>query len=115
MRRLTALLGDILTFARAARGDHQVPATPAAPDPDPAFAAPILAEVRAFGTEYDALLRPCCRRFTDALYEPVLQCETRMHEHALRGQRLSNELVALVPDLVRAALRAHPLTVAQAG
>jgi len=74
---------------------------------------PILDEVRAFETNFNDILRPTFKDYSDAVHEPLIASEKRIMETAMQMQELCHELAAVAPDLIRAARRDHPLTIPQ--
>lgn len=86
---------------------------PVMPSPTADHFKPILEEVRAFGADFNDVLRPAFGAYSDAVHEPLIESEKRIMESAMKMQELCHELAVVAPDLIRAARRDHPLNIAQ--
>jgi hypothetical protein len=82
------------------------------PMPSAEHFVPVLEEVRAFGTDFHDVLRPAFMDYRNATQEPLVAAERRIMESAMKMEELCHELAVVAPDLIRAARRDHPLTIA---
>lgn len=85
------------------------------PTPSADHFTPVLEEVRAFGTDFRDTLRPAFEDYRTATQEPLIAAERRIMESAMKMEELCHELAVVAPDLIRAARRDHPLTIANIG
>lgn len=87
-------------------------AAPAAGNQDADWFAPIGDAVSNLETDFEVLIQAAYPKFQDQKMAPINALNSRLFALELEAREPVAGIVAIAPDFVRAALGAHPLTVA---
>lgn len=94
---------------KSASQNGKVLSKPSQVNDTPEWQKDVIKEIYSFGTDYDELLERSYRKYLDEYYEPILTTGDELQDRAEHIRINLSKLRVVCPDLVRKALRLHPL------